>query len=184
MAIVIKRNSNANAKYIFITQDGYGDADCSLKISEPKRNLTKEAEMRRSRRRRRQNRTITNATKHANKTTNATKKSNATLNASSIARRRAARKTERKEEYVYFIGKGGVLYLKTEDCDRNCTGKGVCLNSTCFCNQGYASKDCSMTYKEYNNRGIELSKIWKWSVYTFITTTVLALGIMIVIKTQ
>ena len=90
---------------------------------------------------------------------------------------------------TYFIGKGGVLYLKTFDCKTNCTLKGICLNSTCFCNQGihffklgYASSDCSMTYKEYNGRGFEVDSIVRWSIYVFISSTIITLTYLIIMK--
>ena len=44
----------------------------------------------------------------------------------------------------------------TNDCNKNCTGKGLCLNSTCYCNQGYSYYDCSLTYKQYKLLGYKL----------------------------
>jgi hypothetical protein len=108
----------------------------------------------------------------------------------SVSNRKVAKQQENKE-FVYFIGKKGMMYLKTDDCSHNCTGRGLCLNSTCFCrqglfsvNKGFAAYDCSMTYKEYNDNGYELSKIWRWSIYTFVTSSIITLVIMIIIKTN
>ena len=109
----------------------------------------------------------------------------------------AARKVESKvdqnpnslETKTYFIGKQGFIYEKTDNCKSNCTGKGLCLNSTCFCsqgidfcNKGFTSSDCSMTYKEFKESGFEMGSITKWSVYVFISTSVVTLTFLLISK--
>ncbi len=68
-------------------------------------------------------------------------------------------KLEIKNLKLYKMGDSGEIYYQTTDCMNNCTKRGLCLNSTCFCEQGYSSDDCAMTYKQYLEQGIKFSDV-------------------------
>ncbi len=59
------------------------------------------------------------------------------------------------------------VYYFSKDCYDNCTSNGLCLNSTCYCNQGFSGDDCSMTYKKYKKQGFKLSSMTKFYFLLF-----------------
>lgn len=73
---------------------------------------------------------------------------------------------EYKSNY-YIIGQNKSIYYSSDDCTNNCTNRGKCLNSTCFCEQGYTSDDCSETYKQYLNNGYKLASMIKYFAIAF-----------------
>lgn len=50
------------------------------------------------------------------------------------------------------------LYQENDKCEGGCGEKGICLNSTCLCNQGFTGEKCSMTYKDILEQGYYLKK--------------------------
>jgi hypothetical protein len=60
---------------------------------------------------------------------------------------------------TYKVGKTKEIFYMTTDCFNDCSKKGLCLNSTCFCDQGYTMDDCSLTYKQYNEQGFKLQDV-------------------------
>jgi hypothetical protein len=91
-------------------------------------------------------------------TTNANDASNSDSSASEAAATEK-QKLEIKNLKLYKMGDSGEIYYQTTDCMNNCTKRGLCLNSTCFCEQGYSSDDCAMTYKQYLEQGIKFSDV-------------------------
>ena len=58
-------------------------------------------------------------------------------NSKTMKRTNEGKNREVKKDNDIFIGGGNNSYVRTTDCKNNCTGRGMCLNHTCFCNQGY-----------------------------------------------
>lgn len=57
-------------------------------------------------------------------------------------------------------------YIQTYDCKKNCSSRGVCLNSTCFCDQGFTSEFCENTTK---NKAVEGYPVTEYIVYFIVT---------------
>jgi len=53
------------------------------------------------------------------------------------------------------------LYEENDRCEGGCGDKGICLNITCLCNQGFTGEKCSMTYKDILERGYNPKKFVK-----------------------
>ena len=95
--------------------------------------------------------------------------------------------TDIKNEHVivtFSVGSNHDIYVRTNDCSANCTSRGICLNSTCFCDQGYSSNDCSMTYKQYLEQGYKFTDMIMYLVIAFVTATILTLIILIFRRSQ
>lgn len=65
-------------------------------------------------------------------------------------------------------------------CKNNCTASGLCLNSTCFCNQGKTGPECEYTYKEWFERGFEFKKVYGWLIGALGGTTAIVLTILLI----
>jgi hypothetical protein len=85
---------------------------------------------------------------------------------------------------VYKTGEANEIYYQTTDCYGNCTKRGLCLNSTCFCEQGYASSDCSMTYKQYLEQGIKFSDVSGILIGAFGLSLVATIVVLLIRKAQ
>jgi hypothetical protein len=90
-------------------------------------------------------------------------------------------KTEDKSklENAYIVGVNKDVYYKTEDCTNKCSSKGMCLNSTCFCEQGFTSYDCSMTYKQFLVQGFLFNDMVKFFIITFFISMIATLAVLI-----
>ena len=64
-----------------------------------------------------------------------------------------------KKWRIFYINT--TLYQENDKCEGGCGDKGICLNSTCLCNQGLTGDKCSMTYKEILERGYNPKKYIK-----------------------
>ena len=84
-------------------------------------------------------------------------------------------KLEKENIISYEVGPKKMKYVATKDCAGSCTNRGVCLNSTCFCDQGFAEKDCSLTYDEFLNKGIKLKTAIKVSIFAFSGAAIITL---------
>jgi len=163
-----------------VCEDGYADSDCSIAVLKKKPKKAKKANIT-SKGANQTNQT--NLTIQANKTaanqTNQTNQTNVTILKVTKSYRVAETPTP---TYDYMVGPNNTMYLKTDDCSSNCSLKGVCLNSTCFCEQGYTTDDCSLTYKEYGKSGFEMKSITSWSVYAFAGSIVATFIILILAR--
>ena len=72
-----------------------------------------------------------------------------------------------KKKKVKSNSSNKLEYLITKDCKNNCTNKGLCLNSTCYCNEGYTEYDCSLTYKNFKKKGFKLKTYYKYLIAVF-----------------
>lgn len=80
----------------------------------------------------------------------------------------------------YSVGSNKARYYATNDCRNNCTNRGRCLNSTCFCEQGYTSRDCSMTYSKYLTQGYKFSSIFLYLIIVFVAAMIATLIYLII----
>jgi len=69
------------------------------------------------------------------------------------------KKSDKENVKSYKVGKTNEIIYQTTGCPNDCSTKGLCLNSACFCDQGYTTEDCSMTYKQYNEQGFKLQDV-------------------------
>lgn len=109
------------------------------------------------------------------------KPSNSTANATDITPAPAQEPTQ--EAIITYKVKGDI-YIRTKDCTSNCTSRGICLNSTCLCEQGYSSNDCSMTYKEYLEQGYRFTGMIKFLIIALVSSSILTLIILIYRRSQ
>ncbi len=86
---------------------------------------------------------------------------------------------EEEEQMIFYVGPKQIMYMRTYDCSGNCTQKGICLNSTCSCYQGYTSYDCSMTYKNYLKKGFRLKSFILFFIIAFVVAAVITLIVKI-----
>ncbi len=125
----------------------------------------------------------TDTTKNNNK--DASSDSGSDSNSDSSSSEAAAtekQKLEIKNLKLYKMGDSGEIYYQTTDCMNNCTKRGLCLNSTCFCEQGYSSDDCAMTYKQYLEQGIKFSDVSGILVGAFAVAFIGTIIVMIIKK--
>jgi len=86
----------------------------------------------------------------------------------------------KKEEVNYFtVGPKNEIYFRTNDCESNCMKRGVCLNSTCFCDQGFSGYDCSKTYKQFLETGIKVSNMLIYIIIVFVISMFTTLAYLI-----
>ena len=79
----------------------------------------------------------------------------------------STKQSELKNTKVYQTGRSDANYYVTNDCSNSCSKKGLCLNSTCFCEQGSTSQDCSMTYKDFMEQGLKFNDMKKFMIAAF-----------------
>jgi hypothetical protein len=91
-------------------------------------------------------------------------------------------KAEVKVVKLYQMGKDNVSYVETTDCYNNCNKHGLCLNSTCFCDQGLTYDDCSMSYKDFMEMGFKFQDIQKFLIIAFAISFVGTLVIILMSK--
>lgn len=84
----------------------------------------------------------------------------------------------------YKFGKSNEIYYQTKDCSDNCNKRGLCLNSTCFCDQGFTSSDCSHTYSSYLNQGMKFADAIKFLVIAFATGVLITIIVLMVKSSQ
>jgi hypothetical protein len=56
------------------------------------------------------------------------------------------------------MGDSGEIYYQAADFSNNCTKRGICRNSTCFCQLDNSSDDYVMTFKQNLEHDIKFSK--------------------------
>ena len=102
-----------------------------------------------------------NTTNIDNKT-NSVNKTKLGLNVNFTKGKRLTNLTEDRITRTFIIN--STTYLETKDCSKNCSQKGICLNSTCLCNQGFTGDTCSDTYKDYSESGYSMKSLMKYFV--------------------
>jgi syndecan 4 len=85
---------------------------------------------------------------------------------------------------IYKLGNSEQTWIRTKDCYNDCSSRGICLNSTCLCDQGFSSNDCSLTYKQYLFRGFSLDGMIKYLVLVFFISMAITLIVLLNNRTK
>lgn len=75
--------------------------------------------------------------------------------------------------------KSAVKLNITDNCLKNCSGKGICNSGECYCMQGYTNADCSKTYEDVITPGLKLQPMMIWIITTFVVVFFITMTIMI-----
>jgi len=76
------------------------------------------------------------------------------------------------------------VFTKAKDCHNDCSGRGMCLNSTCFCDQGYTYYDCSLTIKEFTLMGYKFNDMVFVLILVFIGAVLITLLVILLRKNK
>lgn len=87
-------------------------------------------------------------------------------------------------EPAYMMGATDEVYYASDDCPQDCSNRGICLNSTCFCDQGFSNNDCSMKYKEYLEKDYKISDYVLYLIITCAASMLLTLIFLIIKRSK